>query len=399
MGAKEIDAAYRIKSFDEIYKEMQNKVFGKVITATDANAGGVLCSLLEAVSRVIAEAYLHCQIGYAKYLNDLVEGAFGVKRKMGQKARGVVVFACEKGKPAESDIYISKGTEIAAGDTVYITTKGAVIEKGSEETKNVPAEAKEVGEKGNVPAGAITTILSGLHSKVKSVVNHKAFENGTSAESEAELRKRFIHYLRGLQRTNYYGVKEAALKAGAYHANVVLCAPPKDIATITKDTTAASGYVPITVRNANCAVYVCHKDGACPVDLLEDVRAMLEGTGTQTQPGYTPAGVRIAVAPIQIDRRFNKSANNLEVKVKSVMPDKQEALDTIRKTIIRFFQDFEVGQSLILSDLIVAIRSLSFITDVVIVKPKPRTGEDNPAATAEDALLVVKEEDIKIEIN
>ena len=111
--------------------------------------------------------------------------------------------------------HISKGTEIAAGDAVYITTAGAVIEKGKEETKNVPAEAKEVGEKGNVPAGAINTILSGLHSKVKSVVNRKAFENGTSAESEAELRKRFIHYLRGLQRTNYYGVKEAALKAGA----------------------------------------------------------------------------------------------------------------------------------------------------------------------------------------
>lgn len=399
MGNKEIEAAYHIKSFDEIYAEMQKKVFGKVITATDANAGGVLCSLLEAVSRVIAEAYLHCQIGYVKYLNDLVEGAFGVKRKQGQKARGVVVFGCEKGKKADNDIYISKGTEIAAGDTVYVTLTGSVIEKGKEETRNVPAEAKEVGEKGNVPAGAINTILSGLHSKVKRVENRKAFENGTSPESEAELRKRFIHYLRGLQRTNYYGVKEAALKAGAYHANVVLCAPPKDITTITKDTTAATGYVPLTVRNANCAVYVCHKDGACPVDLIEDVRAMLEGTGSQAQPGYTPAGVRIAVAPIHLDRRFNKTGNNLEVKVKSIMPDKQEANDTIRKTIMQFFQGFEVGQSLILSDLIVAIRQLSFITDVVIVKPKPITGEDNPAATAEDALLVVKEEDIKIEIN
>ena len=126
---------------------------------------------------------------------------------------------------------------------------------------------------------------------------------------------------------------------------------------------------------------------------------MLEGSGTQAQPGYTPAGVRIAVAPIHLDRRFNKAGNNLEVKVKSIMPDKQEANDTIRKTIMQFFQGFEVGQSLILSDLIVAIRQLSFITDVVIVKPKPRTGEDNPAPTAEDALLVVKEEDIKIEIN
>ncbi|MGF7108267.1 baseplate J/gp47 family protein [Treponema pedis] len=390
--------SYKIKSYEEIYEEMQMKVFGKILTATDANSGSVLCSLLEAVSRLIAEAYLHCQIGYAKYLQDLVEGAFGVKRKEGRKAKGFVVFSCEKNKPAESDIYISKGTEVAAGDMVYITTTGAVLEKGKEETKNVPAEAKEAGEKGNVPAGAINTILSGLHSKVQSVTNPRKFENGTSPESEAELRKRFINYLRGLQRTNYFGVKEAALKAGAYHVNVVLCAPPKDIQTLKKDTTAVTGYVADTVYNVNCAVYVCDKDGICSVDLLDDVRAMLKGNGTAVNSGYTPAGVNIAVAPIKLDRRFELSQNNLEVKIKSLMPDKAQAKEIIRTAIKSFFQNFEVGQSLILSDLIVAIRQHQFVTDVVIVNPKPITGQDNPAATEPDSLLVVKDEDIKVVI-
>ncbi|MGI5066162.1 baseplate J/gp47 family protein [Treponema putidum] len=394
----DLEAAYRIKSFEEIYEELQKKVFGKVITATDANSGSVLCTILEAVARVIAEAYLHCQIGYAKYLNELVEGAFGVKRKEGRKAKGFVIFACEQNKPAESDIYIAKGTEVAAGDMVYITMTGTMIEKGKEESKNVPCEAKEAGEKGNIPAGAINTILSGIHSKVKIVKNVRAFENGTSEESEVELRKRFIYYLRGLQRTNYYGVKEAALKAGAYHVNVVLCAPPKEIHTKQKDTTSPTGSVPLVEQNVNCAVYVCDKEGVCSADLLEDVRAMLKGKGSQANPGYTPAGVHIAVAPIRLDRRFQGTVNNLEVKVKSLMPDKQEAKDIIKTTIKNFFQKFEVGQSLILSDLIVAIRQHSFITDVIVVNPKPEQGSDNPAATEEDSLLVVREDEIKVEI-
>ncbi|NVP22651.1 hypothetical protein [Treponema phagedenis] len=101
-----MDFDYKIKTFDEIYTEMQLKVFGKILTATDANSGSVLCSLLEATARLIAEAYLHCQIGYAKYLQDLVEGAFGVKRLLGTKAKGKVVFFYRKRKTCrQSSLY------------------------------------------------------------------------------------------------------------------------------------------------------------------------------------------------------------------------------------------------------------------------------------------------------
>lgn len=397
MKNKDIEKAYRIKSWEEIYKELQIKVFSKEITATDANDGSVLCSILEAVSRVMAEAYLHCQIGYAKYLNDLVEGAFGLTRKKGRHAKGFVVFSTEEGKPAESDIYIPKGTEVAAGDMIYITQEGALIPKGKEHTRNVPTEAKTSGEKGNIPAYAIKTILSGVHSKVEKVENKKAFENGTSAESEIELRQRFVHYLRGLQRTNYYGVKEAALKAGAHHVNVVLLAPPIDIQTIQKDTTNPAGYIPLTEYNTNCAVYVCDKTGACSIDLIEDVRAILDGDGESNSPGYTPAGVKIAVAPVVLDRRFEGTEHNMHIKIKSVLPDKEEARTRVRDSIVQFFQSFQVGQSLILSDLIVAIRRHSWIEDVIILSPIPVQGQDNPAKTENDHLLVVKEEDIKID--
>ncbi|EFW38939.1 baseplate J/gp47 family protein [Treponema phagedenis] len=387
-----MDFDYKIKTFDEIYTEMQLKVFGKILTATDANSGSVLCSLLEATARLIAEAYLHCQIGYAKYLQDLVEGAFGVKRLLGTKAKGKVVFFTEKGKPAASHLYIAVGTEIACGDTVFVTTESGMIDKGTEQSKPIFAEAKEIGEKGNVPSESVDTILSGLHSSIAGVKNIRPFENGTSAETDPELRKRFVNYLRGLQRTNFYGVKEAALSTKAYHVNVVLCAPPKDIPTRDFDGN------PVTEHNVNCAVYVCDKEGECSGALLDEVRKTLRGDGTYNNPGYTPAGVHLAVAPIVADRRFQGEGNKLNLEIFSVLPDKEEAKERVRKKVIEFFQGFEVGQSLIITDLILAVRQFDWVTDVIIKDMNLPQGSANPSATESHKLLVVKEEDVLITI-
>ena len=90
------DEEYKIKSYDEIYEELIHMVLGGTIKVTDGNNGSVLCSILEAVSRVIAEGYLHCKAGYVKYLEGLPESAFGLKKLKGSKAKGHVVFHTEE---------------------------------------------------------------------------------------------------------------------------------------------------------------------------------------------------------------------------------------------------------------------------------------------------------------
>ncbi|WP_039943187.1 hypothetical protein, partial [Treponema phagedenis] len=211
-------------------------------------------------------------------------------------------------------------------------------------------------------------------------------------ETDPELRKRFVNYLRGLQRTNFYGVKEAALSTKAYHVNVVLCAPPKDIPTRDFDGN------PITEHNVNCAVYVCDKEGECSGALLDEVRKTLRGDGTYNNPGYTPAGVHLAVAPIVADRRFQGEGNKLNLEIFSVLPDKEEAKERVRKKVIEFFQGFEVGQSLIITDLILAVRQFDWVTDVIIKDMNLPQGSANPSATESHKLLVVKEEDVLITI-
>ena len=405
------DENYEVKTYKEIYDEMQALIFGDTVKATDGNEGSVLSSLLEATARVIHECYLHCKIGYSTYLEALPEGAFGLKRLEGTRARGKLVFYCEEiedeqkhktYRKADNYIYIPKGTEVASGSLVFVTIKEGSIEKGSGESEPILAEAKEIGESYNVPSGAITTILTGLSNRITGVKNIRPFENGRGVESDISFRKRFIHYLKGLQRTNKDGILQAAYKAGAYHVDVRNYAPPKEIKI---DEENGTYEVIGELKNgdiennrlylANCVVYVCNKEGKCSAQLLKDVREMLEGS--EDESGYTPCGVQIAVLPIVAVRCFHGTGFKLLINVKSVLENRDETIKGVRNCVLEFFRNFETGQSLVVTDLIVAIRALNYIKDVQIKSERDGANEFIPIKIKDGQLMVVEPEDIKID--
>lgn len=413
------DEGYKRKNYEEIYEQMKMLVFGKIIKATDGNEGSVLSSLLEATARVIAEGYMYCKTGYERYLDALPRSAFGLKKIMGHKAKGRIVFHCEEieenGKKeyrkADSNIGIQKGIEVASGSIIFVTLEDGIIEKGKGQSEGILAEAKEIGEEGNVPSGAITTILSQISNRIDGVKNIQAFENGRSPETDAAFRKRFVHYLRGLQRTNKDGIIEAAHRAGADHVNVVNYAPPKEISMqeYFTDFEAQVGYEMTdwekgTLKNengkkiylANCVVYVCNKQGKCSNELLQDVRAMLEGKGTAEDSGYTPCGVHIAVLPIHTVYSFKGIGNRLLIKANSVLPDRDEASKQIKKVTLDFFEKFETGQTLIVSDLIVELRTLEWIKDIQIRSEQNEDGELTPPKIEDGQLMVVEKDDILV---
>lgn len=413
------DEGYKRKNYEEIYEQMKMLVFGKIIKATDGNEGSVLSSLLEATARVIAEGYMYCKTGYERYLDALPRSAFGLKKIMGHKAKGRVVFHCEEigenGKKeyrkADSNIGIQKGIEVASGSIIFVTLEDGIIEKGKGQSEGILAEAKEIGEEGNVPSGAITTILSQISNRIDGVENPQAFENGRSPETDAAFRKRFVHYLRGLQRTNKDGIIEAAHRAGADHVNVVNYAPPKEISIQEHfiDFKAQVEYEMTdwekgTLKNengkkiylANCVVYVCNKQGKCSNELLQDVRAMLEGKGTAEDSGYTPCGVHIAVLPIQTVHSFQGIGKRLLITANSVLPDRDEATKQIKKVTLDFFEKFETGQTLIVSDLIVELRTLEWIKDIRIRSEENEDGVLTPPEIKDGELMVVEKDDILV---
>ena len=416
------DVGYSKKNYDEIYQDMSNVIFGRVNKVTDGNVGSVLSSLMEATSRVIAEGYLYCKAGFSNYLKELPASAFGIKRLEGSKARGKIVFHCEEievdgdktYREADSTIFIPKGIEVASGSIIFITLQDGEILKGKGVSEPILAEAKEIGESGNVPSNAITTIVSALSNRIAGVKNVLPFENGHSIESDIALRKRFAHYLRGLQRTNRNGVIEAALRAQADHVHVVNYAPPKRISIqeVFEATEAHVNYEMTDWDNeeinnedkkkiylANCVVYVCDKRGECSSELLKNVRDILIGKGSTEEPGYTPCGVQIAVLPIKIVRAFKEDGHKLILKIISILPDRDEASNQIKKTVVEFFQQFETGQSLVISDLIVAVRALSWVTDVKISSQANENTELVPTIIKDGELLVVERDDILVKFN
>ncbi len=381
---------YKIKSYEEIYNDMMLLFFGNITSNTDANQGNVLCSFLEVVARVLSEAYLYSQIGYSDYLNGLVEGAFGVKRLQGTKAEGQVVFSVAENEVASKFLNIPKDTEIMGDGIIFKTIEHGGIEKNNNSSSPIKAVAKEFGSNANLSVGKISVILSTLNPEIRKVTNIQAFKNGSNRELDNELRKRFVNYLRGLQKTNVYGMREAAMSVGAKYINVVLFSPAQDkVESLNYD--GSSKFV----ENINCAVYVCAEDKTCSGQLISAVEDRLRGDGSPENPGYIPAGVKVAVAPIIVEDRFNEN-NKLEVKVKSAYPDKEEAENIIRNGIVDFFNRFEVGESLLFSNLILEVRRHTWISDVIITNPTTEDGEDNPAPTMPNRLLVINPDHISV---
>ena len=64
-----------------------------------------------------------------------------------------------------------------------------------------------------------------------------------------------------------------------------------------------------------------------------------------------------------------------------------------------FFQLFETGQSLVVSDLIIAVRSLEWVTDVKISSQVNIGIELVPTTIQDGELLVVDKDDILVEFN
>ena len=195
-----------------------------------------------------------------------------------------------------------------------------------------------------------------------------------------------MHYLRGLQRTNKDGVMKAVLDTGAKHVNIENKCPAVFI--------NKNGY---SNYPCNCIVYVCDKEGQASSDLLKAVRDKLEGDGSKTNSGYTPAGINIAVLPVEIKRFFGQNGKKLLIKVNSSLNDKEEATKVIQNEVVSFFKDFTIGQNLVITDLIVAIRAIPFVHDVRL--RLEGDAELNVERIEAGHLLVVKEEDIIVDFN
>ena len=162
----------------------KNSVEEKIMEAVCAELYGLSCY----GDYIMKQSFVQTATG--EYL-DLLGEMRDCKRKTASKAYGTLRFY--NSQPAEEDIPIKAGTICCIADKPYIqfvTTEDGVISSGESSTQ-IKAEALDVSEKYNAPAGEITVMVN-APVKVESVTNDADFLGGNDEETDYSYRERII---------------------------------------------------------------------------------------------------------------------------------------------------------------------------------------------------------------
>lgn len=165
----------------------------------DTSVGSVVRKILDVVAEQISPAYAEQYLSSYVYDVDTKSGAalddfvaaFGFSRLPAIRATGVVTFS--RPTPATTNISVPANTQIATGSSpqvVFATVAPAVLVKGTSSV-SVPVQAVVAGESGNLPADALSILLTPLAGISSTTYQSDATSGGVNAESDEALRARF----------------------------------------------------------------------------------------------------------------------------------------------------------------------------------------------------------------
>jgi hypothetical protein len=338
-----------IKSFYDIYNDIRNYIISHQDELTDFNEGGVLSSQSEAFSREMEELYIRCRVGFSSYLRGLPYSIFGFERKTGQKATTTAIFYRSKAMSYESPI--PEGTIASASGLRFVTTDSGRILSGSIESNEIPVIADKIGDEYNINSGAIDAIVSTLTADIVSVSNPNSATGGVESESWQDYVARFADYIIGLQRTNEAGFRDALTKSYVVRSlSIIEHFPPLDDIW-------------------NMTVYLDDGSGGIS-DLGKNlVKKMIDGDGTPQNGGYRAPGINIRYLSPE------KEFIDLIINVTTVQDvtneiDESVVIEDVQKKTKAFIDGLKIGESFILSDLIVVLRRITYLDDVKIESPQ-----------------------------
>ena len=168
----------------------------------DVSVGTATYKILEAVAQEIANANNNSILQTYSYdittktgsELDAFANLFGIYRQLGKRASGMVTFSTSVA--ATTSISIPIGTQVAVPisstyptSIIFATTAPAVIGIG-DSSVDVPVVAVIGGATGNVPTGAITSVVTTLFG-VTGVINYSPTSGGINTESDSALQGRW----------------------------------------------------------------------------------------------------------------------------------------------------------------------------------------------------------------
>ncbi len=361
-----------VKNFTQLQVAMRNYIAANQDKITDFNDGSVLESYIEAVSREIAMLYVRCRVGFSSYLRSLPYSIFGFKQKEGLKASVKLVFS--RSRPFSNDTQIPAGTIVSAGGLRFLTTQAGIIFAGETDSDEITASAESIGEKYNIGAGVIKTIVSTLPADIAGVNNPGAATGGTDSEDWGAYIDRFSDYILGLSRTNGYGFQSALLAMDFVRSiSIVEHFPPLD-------------------GIWNISVYLEDGSGGMTGEDITKAKQIIDGAwADQYNGGFRAPGINIRyltpeIVPVNIKVSVTASLDMIsEIDDAVIIQEVEEAAK-------KFINSLKTGQEFWTSDLIVALRRITYLLDVDLDEPGDVEIQENQIARFEscDVTVVVR---------
>jgi len=330
--------AYTPKQYETILEDMIEWVIAHTNKLSDFNDGSISKALLGAVAKSIEEAYYEAFLGWKEALRYALQKSLEFERIEGIKATGNVIFS--RSTAAGIDYVIPVGTIVATQDGIrFLTTIEGQISIGNTDSGSVSIEAEVAGAEGNVDANTINQLVS-IPTGVETVDNAGATTGGIAEESDDDYNERFRLYIQGLAKSTPAGMRAAALSvAGVFDAKVV----------------ESTGVV---------TFYIDDGSGSASGAMLSDVEDVIEGAGTEEDPGYRPAGI--------FAEYF--SANKVDFDITATIyydagedPDELEA--EVINTVSEHINSLKIGEDAVIAKVIDIIMSISGVKDVTISSP------------------------------
>jgi hypothetical protein len=348
---------------------MRNYIIAHQDKLTDFNDGGVLLSQIEATAREIAMLYVRGRIGFSSFLRSLPYSVFDFRMKEGVKASTQVVLS--RSKPFSYDTPLPAGTIIAAGNLNFITSEESAVLSGETDSEPILAVAQNVGDKYNISTGAIKTIISTLPADIVAVNNPAPATGGENAEDWAAYMDRFADYILGLQRTNNSGIL-SGLNSGHLIRSMTIDEhfPPLD-------------------GIYNMTLYLEDGSGGMTPDALAEAKRIIDGNLAKEIGGYRAPGLCIrystpGIIPITTHITVTTERDIANDVDQSVVAN--EVIEATRK----FINSLKIGQSFLVSDLIVVLKRLPSLSNVRIPYPaNDITIQPNQIARYEDCVVTV----------
>lgn len=355
-----------VKNYADIKKDLRENFMALQDKVTDFNEGSVIDSMFDSFAREEEKKYIATKLGFTQNLKAVPYSLFDFQPKPGTYATGTVVF--KRGAAKNFQTVIPEGTEVSAGSLNFVTTETGTV--GTNETESLPVTVKavNVGSDYNVSARSMTQIVSVVSSDIVEVVNNDKFDGGCDNESETEMLRRFKNFISGLQGTSNYGLKSAVENIeGVRSVNVV------------EDFSSGAIYRVI--------VYAEDGSGSLASSIKSDIEDVIEGDGTPNNPGKRAPGINVLVsAPTIVNTSFN-------VTVRTYRADPVSAENEITDTVRNYVNGLGIGEDVVLTSIILLLRSLTYVKDVEITLPTTNIRiANNQIARFGDIVVELEEE-------